>query len=54
MKVSIITRPLYNCSSFLEETIQTALSQTCHNWEVIMVDDFSKDNSLEVAWLYAG
>jgi len=53
MKVSVIT-PLYNCSSFLERTIQSVLSQTYHNWEMIMGDDFSKDNSLEVAWLYAG
>lgn len=52
MKVSIIT-PLYNCSSFLEKTIQSVLSQTYHNWEMIMVDDCSKDNSLEIARLYA-
>lgn len=52
MKVSIIT-PLYNCSDFLEQTIKSVLAQTYENWEMIMVDDCSTDNSLEIAKEYA-
>lgn len=52
MKVSIIT-PLYNCSDFLEQTIQSVISQTYQNWEMIMVDDCSHDNSLAIAKHYA-
>lgn len=51
-KVSIVT-PLYNCSDFLERTIQSVLSQTYENWEMIMVDDCSHDNSLAIAQVYA-
>ena len=52
MKVSIIT-PLYNCSDFLEQTIKSVFAQTYENWEMIMVDDCSTDNSLEIAKEYA-
>lgn len=52
MKVSVIT-PLYNCSDFLEKTIQSVLSQTYKNWEMFMVDDCSKDDSLEIAQRYS-
>lgn len=50
--VSIIT-PLYNCSDFLDKTIQSVLSQTYKNWEMILVDDFSTDSSLAIAQSYA-
>ena len=50
--VSIIT-PLYNCSDFLEETIRSVVSQSYIHWEMIMVDDCSQDNSLEIAQQYA-
>jgi glycosyltransferase involved in cell wall biosynthesis len=50
-KVSIVT-PLYNCSDYLEQTIQSILYQTYQNWEMIMVDDCSKDNSIEIAQKY--
>lgn len=50
--VSIIT-PLYNCSDFLEQTIKSVFAQTYENWEMIMVDDCSTDNSLEIAKKYA-
>ena len=50
--VSIIT-PLYNCSDFLEQTIKSVLSQTYQDWEMIMVDDCSRDNSLGIAQRYA-
>lgn len=51
-KVSIIS-PLYNCSDFLAKTIDSVRSQTYQNWELIIVDDCSQDNSLAMAQAYA-
>lgn len=50
--ISIIT-PLYNCSVFLDKTIQSVLAQTFQDWEMIMVDDCSTDNSMAIAQQYA-
>lgn len=44
--VSIIT-PSYNSKKFIKETIHSVLSQTYKNWEMIIVDDNSNDNSVE-------
>ena len=44
--VSIIT-PSYNSKRFIKETIDSVLSQTYQNWEMIIVDDCSKDGSVE-------
>ena len=49
--VSIIT-PVYNRASFLDETIESVLSQDYPNIEYIVLDDGSKDNSLEVMQKY--
>lgn len=45
--VSIIT-PVYNSEEFLEECILSVLAQTYNNWELILIDDFSKDLSKEI------
>lgn len=45
--VSIIT-PCYNSERFIEETYHSINKQTYSNWEWIIVDDCSKDNSVEL------
>jgi len=45
--VSIIT-PSYNCSRFIADTIASVLSQSYVDWEMIIVDDRSIDNSVEI------
>jgi len=46
-KVSVII-PNYNYAHFIEETMQSVVNQTYENWEMIVVDDNSTDNSREV------
>ena len=45
-KVSIII-PVYNAERFLCNCIKSVVSQTFKDWEVILVDDCSTDNTLE-------
>lgn len=49
--VSIIT-PTYNCGKFIARTIDSVLNQTYTNWEMIIVDDRSNDNTKEVVAQY--
>lgn len=49
--VSIIT-PTYNCGKFIGETIESVLKQSYENWEMVIVDDCSKDNTKEVVEKY--
>ena len=48
MKFSVVI-PLYNKEHYIEATIQSVLNQTCRDFEVLVVDDGSKDNSLALA-----
>lgn len=45
--VSIVT-PSYNSSKFIGETIESIISQTYTNWELIITDDCSTDNSCDI------
>ena len=49
--VSIIT-PSYNSSRFIEECVGSVISQTYDNWELLIVDDYSIDNSLQILKKY--
>ena len=43
-KISIIT-PAYNCEKYLEQSVDSVLSQTWQDWELLIIDDCSKDNT---------
>lgn len=49
--VSIVV-PVYNAEAFLDETIKTVLNQTYTDWELLLINDCSKDNSKKVAEKY--
>ena len=46
--ISVIT-PVYNSEKFLEAAITSVQNQTYSNWEMILVDDASTDNSEKIA-----
>ena len=50
--VSIIT-PAYNAAEYIVETIESVLAQTYPKWEMLIVNDCSKDNTVEIVQSYA-
>lgn len=44
--------PFYNAEKFIENAIVSILSQTYQNWELILVNDGSSDNSVNIAKKY--
>ena len=50
--VSIIT-PAYNSALFIEETIRSIVAQTYTNWELLVTDDCSTDDSQAIVRRYA-
>lgn len=49
--ISIIV-PIYNSEKYLEECIESILCQTFNNFELILIDDGSIDNSLNICNIY--
>lgn len=52
MKFSIVI-PTYNRAAFLSKAIESVLSQTYNDWELIVIDDGSIDNTKEVVSHYS-
>ena len=50
-KISIIMG-IYNCADTLDESIQCIINQSYQNWELIMCDDGSTDDTYKVAEKY--
>lgn len=46
-QVSIVM-PNYNFGRFLHATVSSVVAQTIRDWELIVIDNFSTDNSLEI------
>ena len=49
--VSIVV-PVYNAANYIEKTINMVCQQTYKDWELILVDDASRDNSTEIIERY--
>lgn len=48
MKLTSIVLPTYNRAEFLEDAFNSIISQQYLNWELIIVDDGSSDNTTEI------
>ena len=51
-KISIIV-PIFNCEKYIEKCINSILSQSFKDLELILVDDGSTDNSGKICDLFA-
>ena len=51
--VSIIT-PTHNSARFIRETLDAILAQTHTNWELLITDDASTDDTCEIIEAYQG
>jgi glycosyltransferase involved in cell wall biosynthesis len=47
VRVSVVM-PTYNCASYIVRSVQSAIDQTYQDWEIIIIDDGSTDNTRQV------
>jgi teichuronic acid biosynthesis glycosyltransferase TuaG len=40
--------PAYNAGRFIEEAVRSVMAQTYSNWQLLVIDDGSKDDTVEV------
>ena len=52
MELVSIIMPAYNCGRFIKESIDSVLAQTYTNWELLIVDDCSTDNTKAIVSTY--
>lgn len=48
MELVSIIMPAYNCDKYIAESIKSVLAQTYTNWELLIVDDCSTDNTKKI------
>ena len=53
MSLISIIMPVYNAEKTVEKSIDSIINQTCGNWELVAVDDGSKDSSAAILEKYA-
>ena len=42
-----VVMPVYNTEKYISQAIQSVIDQTYQNWELILIDDGSRDNSVK-------
>lgn len=52
LAVSVVM-PAYNAASFISQTVESVLNQSFVDFELLIIDDGSTDNTLEIAYQYA-
>ena len=50
-KISIVI-PMFNCEKYIQTCIDSILNQTFEDFELIIIDDFSTDQSLKIVESY--
>ncbi|MDY4624970.1 MAG: glycosyltransferase family 2 protein, partial [Prevotella sp.] len=52
-KLVSVIMPMHNSSKFLGKAIESVIHQKYHDWELLIVDDNSTDDSVSIAQQYA-